>query len=116
MEWGRRLGAGLWRHHAGRRPNRRCNYLSPMVAAVSLHLAAYSGMLRYSMCGLSANLGRSLYSQIDGIIVGKLINEQTLGLYSMAKQLAIMPVTKISVVVNQLASPVMARLQQDQER
>jgi len=73
-------------------------------------------MLRYSVCGLSANLGWSLYSQIDGIIVGKLINEQTLGLYSMAKQLAIMPVTKMSVVVNQLASPVMARLQEDQER
>ena len=73
-------------------------------------------MLRYSVCGLSANLGWSVYSQIDGMIVGKLINEQTLGLYSMAKQLAIMPVTKISVVVNQLASPVMARLQQDQER
>jgi teichuronic acid exporter len=73
-------------------------------------------MLQYSVYGLSANLGWSLYSQIDTIIVGKLINEQTLGIYSMAKQLAIMPVTKISVVVNQLASPVMARLQQDQER
>ena len=73
-------------------------------------------MLRYSLYGLSANLGWSVYSQIDSIIVGKLIDDQTLGVYSMAKQLAIMPVTKISVVVNQLASPVMARLQQDQER
>ena len=73
-------------------------------------------MLRYSMSAVGANLGWSLYSQMDSLIVGKLTNEQTLGIYSMAKQLAIMPVTKVSVVINQLAGPVMARLQHDQER
>jgi O-antigen/teichoic acid export membrane protein len=73
-------------------------------------------MLRYSVSAIGSSLGWSVYSQIDSIIVGKLTNEQTLGIYAMAKQLAIMPVTKISAVVNQLAGPVMARLQHDQER
>ncbi|MDQ6733564.1 MAG: lipopolysaccharide biosynthesis protein [Nitrospirota bacterium] len=73
-------------------------------------------MLRYSVAAIGATLGWSVYSQIDSMIVGKLAGEQTLGIYAMGKQLAIMPVTKISVVVNQLAGPVMARLQHDQER
>jgi O-antigen/teichoic acid export membrane protein len=75
-----------------------------------------AAMLRFSVSAIGANLGWSVYSQLDSLIVGKLTNEQTLGIYAMAKQLAIMPVTKISAVVNQLASPMMARLQQDQER
>jgi O-antigen/teichoic acid export membrane protein len=73
-------------------------------------------MLRFSVSAIGANLGWSVYSQIDSLIVGKLTNEQTLGLYAMAKQLAIMPVTKVSVVVNQLAAPVMARIQDEQDR
>jgi O-antigen/teichoic acid export membrane protein len=73
-------------------------------------------MLRFSISAIGANLGWSVYSQLDSLIVGKLTNEQTLGVYAMAKQLAILPVTKISAVVNQLAGPVMARLQHDQER
>jgi O-antigen/teichoic acid export membrane protein len=73
-------------------------------------------MLRFSVSAIGANLGWSVYSQLDSLIVGKLTNEQTLGIYAMAKQLAILPVTKISAVVNQLAGPVMARLQHDQER
>jgi teichuronic acid exporter len=75
-----------------------------------------TAMLRYSISAIGANLGWSVYSQLDSLIVGKLTNEQTLGIYAMGKQLALMPVTKISAVVNQLAAPVMARLQQDQER
>ena len=73
-------------------------------------------MLRFSVSAIGANLGWSVYSQLDSLILGKLTNEQALGIYAMAKQLAIMPVTKISVVVNQLAGPVMAQLQQDQPR
>jgi len=73
-------------------------------------------MLRFSVSAIGANLGWSFYSQLDSLIVGKFTNEQTLGIYAMAKQLAIMPVTKISVVVNQLAGPVMARIQDEQER
>jgi O-antigen/teichoic acid export membrane protein len=73
-------------------------------------------MLRFSVSAIGANLGWSLYSQADSLIVGKLTNEQTLGMYAMAKQLAIMPVTKISVVVNQLAAPVMARIQNERDR
>jgi O-antigen/teichoic acid export membrane protein len=37
----------------------------------------------------------------------------TLGFYSMAKQLALLPVEKVSVVVNQVTIPVMAELQTD---
>ncbi|MER3424922.1 MAG: hypothetical protein C4293_18570, partial [Nitrospiraceae bacterium] len=70
-------------------------------------------VLHYSFSTLGVNLGWSAYAQIDSFILGKVAGEQMLGFYSMAKQLGTLPVTKISVVVNQLAWPVMAQLQTD---
>jgi O-antigen/teichoic acid export membrane protein len=70
-------------------------------------------IIRYSGATLGARLGWALYAQMDTVILGKLAGEQVLGFYSIAKQLAILPVTKISVVVNEIASPVMAQLQAD---
>ncbi|WP_447977173.1 lipopolysaccharide biosynthesis protein [Candidatus Nitrospira bockiana] len=73
-------------------------------------------MLRYSLSAVGAHLGWALYQQVDSVIVGKVTNEQSLGLYSMAKHLATLPVTKISVVVNQLSFPILSRWQDDRER
>jgi teichuronic acid exporter len=50
---------------------------------------------------------------MDSLILGKIAGEHVLGFYAMAKQLATMPVNKISVVVNQLAMPLMAGMQND---
>lgn len=78
--------------------------------------ARLPAMLRFSLSAIGSSLGWSIYSQLDSLIVGKMTNEHTLGVFAMAKQLAIMPVTKISVVINQLAGPVMARIQDERER
>src|SRR5581483_10166578 len=71
-------------------------------------------LLRYSRQALGARMSWSFYEQLDVFVLGRFVNDQSLGLYSMARQLASMPLTKVSVVVNQLAGPVMARLQQDE--
>ena len=47
----------------------------------------------------------------DVLIIGKITGQVTLGLYSMARELALLPGSKISTVVNMLSSPVMAELQ-----
>lgn len=73
-------------------------------------------IIQYSASTLGARIGWAAYSQMDTFILGKLAGDHVLGFYAMAKQLAILPVTKISVVVNQLASPVMALLQTDRGR
>ena len=73
-------------------------------------------MLRYGFSGVGVSIGWFVYAQMDTLIVGKLIGEQALGFYSMAKQIALLPVTKISTVVNQLVFPVMAEWQDNEAR
>src|SRR6476661_610609 len=70
-------------------------------------------ILRYSLTAFGANITWSLFSQIDSFILGKISGDHVLGLYTIGKQLATLPVSKISVIVNQLASPIMAKLQND---
>ena len=75
-----------------------------------------TAVLRYSSTTLGGRLCWSAYSQADALILGKLSGDAILGLYSFAKDLALLPATKISVVVNQLAFPIMAELQDDPAR
>jgi len=49
------------------------------------------------------------------MVLGKVSGDNVLGYYSMARELATLPVTKISTLVNQIAVPVMAELQSDSE-
>jgi O-antigen/teichoic acid export membrane protein len=68
-------------------------------------------VLRFSISTLGSKLCWATYRQADFFVLGKISGDVVLGFYSMAKQLATLPVDKISTVVNQLASPVMAELQ-----
>jgi len=53
------------------------------------------------------------YDQSDNFVLGKVAGDVSLGFYTMARDLAIIPVTRISSVVNQLSGPLMASLQDD---
>jgi O-antigen/teichoic acid export membrane protein len=68
-------------------------------------------VLRFSVSTLGSKLCWATYRQADFFVLGKVSGDVVLGFYSMAKQLATLPVDKISTVVNQLASPIMAELQ-----
>jgi O-antigen/teichoic acid export membrane protein len=54
-----------------------------------------------------------VYQQLDAVVLGKVSGQAILGLYSMAKLLASLPLDKITVVANQLALPIMAGCQAD---
>jgi O-antigen/teichoic acid export membrane protein len=69
--------------------------------------------LGYSLAALGSRLFWGVYEQTDAFILGKVSGNVVLGLYSTAKNLAMLPAMKVSVVVNQLAGPVMAGLQAD---
>lgn len=73
----------------------------------------FGQVVQYSLKTLGSNLTWSVFSQMDCIVLGKVAGDHVLGLYSMAKQLATLPVNKISVAVNQLAMPLMAGMQND---
>jgi O-antigen/teichoic acid export membrane protein len=71
-------------------------------------------MLKYGLATLGSRICLTLYQDVaDIVILGKVAGAATVGFYSMAKQLATLPAEKIGVVVNQIASPVMAGFQED---
>jgi O-antigen/teichoic acid export membrane protein len=75
----------------------------------------YLQVVKYSLNTLGSKLGWAAYQQADVFVLGKVSGDIVLGFYSMAMALASLPVEKVSVVVNQLASPLMAELQTDRE-
>lgn len=55
------------------------------------------------------------WSRADVMIIGKVLGDRLLGYYSMAFQLAVLPLDKIATVFNQVMFPALSRLQSDQE-
>lgn len=55
------------------------------------------------------------WGRSDVIVIGKVLGERMLGYYSMAFQLAVLPLDKVATVFNQVMFPAMSRLQEDQQ-
>ena len=72
-------------------------------------------MIDFSLTVLGASVMWALKEQTDLLVIGKVTGQITVGFYSMAKDLAMLPTAKISNVVNTLSSPMMAELQTDVE-
>jgi teichuronic acid exporter len=112
------LGAGVWALVSG-------TLIGPLVYNIVLFRALRwvpglpSGggrigqFLRYSLAALGVRIGWDVYEQTDVFILGKIGGGASLGYYSMAMQLAMLPVTKITATVNGLAYPLMSGLQKD---
>jgi O-antigen/teichoic acid export membrane protein len=78
-------------------------------------LAPIAGVFGYGMRITANNFLYFVYSRADVTIIGKLLGEHILGFYSMAFQLATIPLDKIGSIFNQVTFPAMARLQDDPE-
>lgn len=114
-------GFGVWALVAG-------TLLMPLVqGVVTFRLSAWRpgfrmgsararDLLNFGSAKLGGSVGWAIYEQSDTLILGKISGEVGVGLYSMAKQIALLPVHKISVVVNQIAVPLMAGLQDNVEQ
>jgi O-antigen/teichoic acid export membrane protein len=55
-------------------------------------------------------------SQIDTILIGKLLGMEALGIYSVAKQLIMRPAQVINPIITKVTFPTMSKVQQDTER
>lgn len=53
------------------------------------------------------------YSQADTLIIGKLLGKETLGFYSIGKEVASLPLQKIMPIINQITFPAFSRIQND---
>jgi O-antigen/teichoic acid export membrane protein len=70
-------------------------------------------ILHFSLTTFGVNILWAFREQADVAVIGKIAGQDTVGLYSMAKDLAMLPTAKISSVVFALSSPMMAELQTD---
>jgi len=69
-------------------------------------------VIRFSLTTLGVRVLWALREWGNTLVVGKITGQVTIvGLYSMAEELALLPGSKISSVVNMLSAPVMAELQ-----
>lgn len=55
-------------------------------------------------------------SQIDTLLIGKLLGVETLGVYNIAKQIIMKPIQIINPIVSKVTFPVMAKIQDDTDR
>jgi PST family polysaccharide transporter len=69
--------------------------------------------LRYSLQIMTARLSWYLYSRADFMVAGRMLGNAVLGSYSMAWNLASVPVEKVSTLVNSVAPGFFSSLQRD---
>lgn len=104
------------------------NLLASMLNVIAINIIAPSFLFpRFSLSGMrnllsfggNVTLSRLLwffYAQADTAIVGKFLGKEILGFYSIAMQLASLPVQRVSAIINQVAFPVFSRIQDNQEQ
>ncbi len=104
------------------------NLLASILHIVAVNIAAPSHLLpRFSLAGMrgllsfggNVTLARLLwffFTQVDVVIVGKLLGKEMLGFYSVSMQLASLPVQRISAIINQVAFPVFSKIQDNREQ
>jgi O-antigen/teichoic acid export membrane protein len=72
--------------------------------------------LKYGSMLAASNVLWSAVNQADAIIGGRILGREALGTYSVALNLALLPMNKILGVINQVAFSTAARLQDEVER
>jgi len=80
------------------------------------HFPHFSSMRSIYSFGGYMTINRLLwfiFTQADIFIIGKLLGKQILGIYSVASEIAALPMDKISSVLNQVAFPAFSRIQND---
>lgn len=82
----------------------------------TLPLKECYAILAFGIKVTANNLLYFIYSKADVFIIGRMLGEKMLGYYSMAFQLATMPLDKIGTIFNQVAFPAIARIQHDREQ
>lgn len=75
-----------------------------------------AGHLRFGGALTAGRLAWQTAQQCDVLIGGRFLNEAALGLYTVSAHLARMPMHKVMSVINQVAFPAVARMQDERER
>ena len=85
----------------------------PWCPGLKFHTHRLKAIFSFSFNTLGSNFLWVAFAQIDVFLLGRMASESLLGIYSMAKDLALLPVSKVGVVVNQISRPMLALFQND---
>jgi O-antigen/teichoic acid export membrane protein len=80
------------------------------------NFARVADTVHYGLHIMGANLAFVISSRADVFIIGKFLGEHFTGIYSLAFQLATMPLDKIGTVFNHVAFPSLSRVKDDDAR
>ena len=92
------------------------NIIAPFYLRPRFSLVGMRSLLAFGGNVTASRLLWFFFTQIDVIIVGKMLGKEMLGFYSVSMQLASMPVQRVSAIVNQVAFPVFSKIQHDHQQ
>jgi teichuronic acid exporter len=114
-------GAGVWALVSGSILSQLwktigINRLSPFLHRPDFSMKGVKTLLRFGGHLTAAQVGWVFFSQVDVLIGARLLGKEVLGFYSVAMHLASLPSQKVSGLVNQVAFPTFARMQDDLQK
>jgi teichuronic acid exporter len=86
---------------------------SPVAPVISRDLGPLRGSVRFGRDVVVSTLAWYTYSNADFMIVGRVLSKAALGAYTLAWNIASVPVEKVSVMVTRVAPPIFAAVQHD---
>lgn len=86
---------------------------APFMPAMPRDLAPIRGSVRFGRDVVISTLAWYTYSNADFMIVGRMLSKAALGAYTLAWNIASVPVEKVSVMVTRVAPPIFAAVQHD---
>jgi teichuronic acid exporter len=86
---------------------------APYLAHPRFSLGSIAEIIRFGGLRTAENVLWSFYASIDVFIIGKLLGADILGVYSVSRNIAALPVDKLAAVIKPTAFPAFARVQHD---
>ncbi len=93
-----------------------CQLLRPYFPRFVLRFHRVRDMVSFGLYATGSRLLYNFYINADYLIVGKVFGAEALGIYTLAYRLISDPVKALANIINQVAYPAFARLQNQRER
>jgi len=115
------MGYGPWAIIAGEVVNRAGQLVMfqlfrPYVPRLHLRLAEVRSMVSFGLYATGSRLLYNFYINADYLVVGKVFGPAAVGIYTVAFRIVADPVKTLASVINQVAYPAFAKLQDDPDR
>jgi O-antigen/teichoic acid export membrane protein len=91
-------------------------FCRPFIPRLHFNFSEIHGMVSFGMYASGSRLLYNFYINVDYLIVGKVFSGEILGIYTLAYRIVSDPVRALAAIVNQVAYPAFARLQNQLDR